>query len=826
MVLRWARYIVPLFFLSLPTFLYADTAAFDLPGPRVEVRVSRADKELPIAEVPNLQEGDRLWVHPAFPETQSAHYLLVVVFLRGTTNPPPENWFTRIEAWNQHVRDEGVMVTIPKGAQQVLLFLAPESGGDFSRLRSNVRGKPGAFVRASQDLNRAALDRSRLDAYLNAVKNVSDTDPDKLKEESPLLARSLNIKLDDDCFKKPIDEQAACLTQHSDQLVLDDAHSQSMVAELANGPSADLAGQMSATPMAGAGYYSAYVGAVVDVVKLMTSFRNPEYQYIPALALPKADQLNLQLNAAPSFEKPKSVMVIGLPAVEAGKLPPLRAVDSKGAYCLQNSSLVLPAEGAPLVFSTSLAHDLVLQIWSKSGASMDIPVKADAARGGFVIDPASRRTADSDTSQPAVPTQADLAKLGTQVSGTLRGQWGFESFEGPTFSLRTSQAEKWSMAPADRDALIVGRDDTLHLHSDSAVCVDEVSVEDQHGKKLKATHKLVSPGELQVDISLKDAAPGPLTMQVKQYGRAKPDDIALHTYGEAGHLAGFAINAGDRQGVLTGTRLDEVASLEISGVQFAPGTLTRAGDEDKLQMSAPASADVSGLDAGKKPTAQVTLKDGRILDLISTVQSPRPKVTLISKTIQPDASASSPIELQSEDELPQNAHLSFSLKSEVPQAFPRDETIEVASADQSLHTVLSVADGTLLLQDSQTVLAVLDPLKSFGASAFGPLQFRPLNTDGTKGDWQPLVTLVRLPKLQELRCPDTPDKQCTLHGSGLYLLDSVSTDPQFQQSTPVPDGFAGSALNVPHPSGQELYVKLRDDRSAVNKLNMPVLPEQ
>jgi hypothetical protein len=820
-------FIALLISLFAPAWLSADTAAFDLPGPRVEVRVNRGGKELPIAEVPNLQEGDRLWVHPAFPETQSAHYLLVVAFLRGTTNPPPENWFTKIETWNKRAVAEGVMVTVPEGAQQVLLFLAPESGGDFSTLRSNVRGKPGAFVRASQDLNRAALDRSRLDVYLNSVKTVSDSDPDQLKEESTLLARSLSIRLDDDCFKKPIEEQAACLTQHSDQLVLDDAHSQSMVAELANGPSADLAGQVSSTPWAGAGYYSAYVGAVVDVVRLMTSFHNPEYQYIPALAMSKADQLNLQLNAAPSFEKPKSVMVVALPAVETAKLPPLRAVDAKGVYCLQNSALVLPADGAPLVFSTALAHDLVLHAWNKSGLSMNIPVKADAARGGFVIDTNPRRTADADTSAPAVPTRADFAKFGTELSGTLRGQWGFDSFEGPAFSLRTSQPAKWTLASTDQSALIVGRDDTLHLNSDAAVCVDSVSVEDQQGKKLKATHKLVNPGELQVDISLKDATPGPLTMQVKQFGLAKADDVALHTYSEAGHLDSFTIDAGDHQGLLHGSRLDEVASLKISGVQFAPGPLTRAGDQDELQMSAPDSANVNELTAGQKQTAQISLKDGRVLDLQTTIQSPRPKVTLIGKTIQPDASAAtSPIQLQGDDELPQNAQLSFSLKTQVPQSFPHDETIEVATEDGSSHTVLSVADGTLMLQDQQTALAVLHPAKSLGASAFGPLRFRPVAADGEKGDWHPLVTLVRLPKLQELRCPNSPDQQCTLHGSSLYLLDSISTDPQFQQSTPVPDGFSGSTLNVPHPSGADLYVKLRDDRSAVNKVDLPVLPEQ
>lgn len=802
--------------LFLPTLLRADPAPFDLPGPRIELRVSRAGRELPIAEVPNLEEGDRLWVHPAFPESQSAHYLLVVAFLRGTTNPPPEGWFTRIESWNKRVRAEGVVVTVPKGAQQVLLFLAPESGGDFGTVRSNVRGKPGAFVRASQDLNRAALDRSRLDDYLQAVKKASDADPEQLKRESPLLARSLAIKLDDDCLKKPLEQQASCLTQNGEQLVLDDTHSQSMVAALASGPSADIAGQMSSTPWAGAGYYSAYVGAVVDVVRLMTTFRNPEYQYIPALALPKDGQLNLQLNTAPSFEKPKSVLVVALPAVESAKLPPLRAVDPKGVYCVQSSALVLPVEGAPLVFSTSLAHDFVLHVWSKSGASIDLPVKADPARGGFVISP--------DPTTKLKPS--NLAGLGPEVSGTLHGQWGFESFQGPTFALRTSQPAKWIVGSADETALIVGRDDTLHLHSEASACVDDVSIQDQQGKKLKTTYKVTSPNELQVEVSLKDATAELLTMSVKQYGLAKADNVALRSYAEAGHLNRFDIDAGDRSGVLKGTRLDEVAGLEMGGIRFAPAGLTRVDNEDQLQMSAPSSADTSSLAAGSKQSAHVTLKDGRVLELSSTVRQPRPKVTLISKSIQSNSSVTTAIKLEGPDELPQNAQLSFSLKSEVPQAFPRGQTIEVATGDESIHTTLSLADGTLTLQDAQTVLAVLDPVRGLGPSAFGPLRFRPVDPNGEKGDWQPLVTLVRLPKLQELRCPEAMDEQCTLRGSGLYLLDSVASDPQFRQSTAVPDGFAGSTLNVPHPSGQELYVKLRDDRTAVNKVDLPVLPEE
>jgi hypothetical protein len=812
-------------FLLLPGVVLADTAAFDLPGPRIEVRVSRGGKELPIGDVPNLQAGDRLWVHPDLPDSQSAHYLLIVTFLRGSTNPPPEDWFTRIETWNKHVKQEGVMVTVPKGAEQALMFLAPETGGDFGTLRSNVRGHPGAFVRASQDLNRAALDRTRLDLYLRDVKQISNDDPEKLKDESTLLARSLGIKVDGDCFKKPVDEQETCLTQNSSQLVLDDPHSQSMAAQLASGPGADLVGQISATPLAGAGYYSAYVGAVVDVVRIMTSFRTADYQYIPALALPKDDQLNLQLNAPPSFQKPKSVLVIGLPSIEAPQLPPLHAVDPKGVYCLQNTALVLPVQGAPLAFSTSLGHDWVVHAYTKSGVSLDIPVNADASKGGFVIDSHSRRSANMDNAPPA-PTESDLAKLGPEVSGTLRGRWGFDAFEGPTFHLRTARSTDWALLPADQTALIAGRDDTVHLKSDQAACVDDVTVQDAQGKTLKATHKVTKPDELQVDVALKDVGPGPLTMQVKLYGLAKPDEVSLHSYAEAGHLDSFTIDAGDPQGVLRGTRLDEVASLELNGLQFTPGTLNRAGNQDELPMSAAASPDVSGLQAGSTPSAHATLKDGRVLEVAAVVRVSRPKVTLISKSIQLDPSAAtSAIQLKGDDELPQNATLSFSLKSQTPATFPHDEMIEVATEDESAHVILSVSDGTLTMQDAQTVLATLNPRKNLGESAFGRLRFRPINVNGEKGDWQALVTLVRLPTLEALHCPASTEKSCTLQGSGLYLIDSVSSDPQFQQSVPVPDGFAGSSLNVPHPNGPLFYVKLRDDRSTVNKVELPVTPQ-
>ena len=805
-VTRYACFLAAL--LSAPMFVRAESNAFDLLGPRIEMKVTRNGKSLPISDVANLQPGDRLWIHPDLPPDQSARYLLIVAFLRGSTNPPPENWFIKAETWTKQVREEGIVVTVPQDAQQALLFLAPETGGDIGTLRNAVRGRPGVFVRASQDLNQASLDRSRLEKYLADVKSISDADPKALHEHSILLARTLGIRLEQQCFDKPVEEQASCLTRNTDNLVLDDGHSQSMVAALASGPNSDLIGAVSATSLAGGGFYSAYVGAVVDLARIFGNLRTASYVYIPALALPKKEQMNLKLNNPPSFRKPMSVIVVGLPAIEATQLPPLRAVNAEQVFCLQKSSLVLPVEGAPLVFSSDIAHDFVLHVQGKSGGAITLPARADAASGGFLID-----------------THAiEAAKLDPEVIGTLRGRWGFEAYEGPNFRMKTSRAARWTIPPAEQSALIVGREDALHVQSESAVCVDNVLLQDAQGRDVKTTWRLAKPDELEIKVTLKDQSAGPMKMKLRQFALSQPDEVPLQAYAEAAHLDGFTINAGDQQGILKGTRLDEVDRFELNGIHFLPAKLTRANEKDELRLSA-TGANPGELHPDERLVAHVALKDGRVLDLPTTVEAPRPKMTLVSKNIQLGATPSG-INLGSQDELPLDGQISFLVKAEVPEKLARAAKIEVATADEVFSAFLSIADGSLVLRDSETLFAVLDPRKAFGPSAFGPLHFRPVEADGTKGDWQPLATLVRVPALKEIRCPESPDKQCQLSGTNLFLIDSVASDSQFEHTAPVPAGFIDSTLNVPHPAETGLYIKLRDDPSTVHTVVLPVTPEE
>ncbi len=794
-----------LMFCLASSLLYADGPPFDLSGPKVDVHVKRGDVTLPISEIPNLLPGDRLWIHPDLPESQATHYVLVVVFLRGSTNPPPPEWFTRVETWTREVHDEGVFVKVPAEAQQALLFLAPETGGDFTTLRNAVRGRPGLFVRAAQDLQAASWERMRLDTYLDDVKVTSQFDPAALKTRTEMAARSLGIKINESCFQKPADQQASCLSLNSEGMVLDDANAQTLVAQLATGNTLDLMNQLSYTAMGGAGLYSPYIGAIVDIARILSSLHTAHFQYIPALALPKADSLNLRLNMPPSFINPKSVVVVALPPIGPSRPEPLHPVNPMDSFCAMKPEVVLPAEGAPLVFATTMAHDLFLHIELGSAKSMDVPVTADPSKGGLV------------------PTQAISALPGGDLTAVLRGKWGFEDWEGPHYRLVAALPGKWTLAASDQSALVVGRDDMLHIDGSSTGCVEKVEALTAGNHTLELPWKAAKPGALEVTVPLKDASPGPVSVAVYQYGLAQPDRLALEAYDAAASLEGLTLSAGDQSALLKGTRLDQVAKAEIDGIEFTPSILNRVEDLDELLMTAGRST--ASLVPGKHYVAHVDLKDRRARTVPVTVDPPRPQVTLLSKGVQNDVSEPQPpVQLSSADDLPIERRLVFFLKSVVPQTFPRDEKVEVAAADSSFHTMLTVSDGSLILEDADTAVGSLEPLARFGSSAFGPVRVRAISADGTAGDWEPLGTLVRLPDFNALRCPRSPAKPCVLSGTNLFLATSFAATPNFDNPCDVTPQFTGTQLTVPHPVNGVLYVKLRDDPATVQTLTLAVTP--
>jgi len=496
-----------------PSIARAEPAPFDLAGPGLRVSVTHAGATLPISRVPNLSAGDRLAIGADLPADQGARYLLVAAFLRGATNPPPKNWVFSAETWKR--RKNALDIIVPEGALQLVLFLVPETGGGFDAVVDAVRKQPGAFVRASQELNQASLDRARLDAFLDGIRRQERSHPERIETVSPLLTRSLGIKLKAECLDRAADLQAACLTESRDSLVLADSHSASLTETLVGAPT-DLALQLSATPQGGYGYYSPYIGVVRDLAKIFGAFQSTQFQYIPALARFDDDRIALLLNAAPSFARPKSVLVAALPAIEPAEAPPLRRADSAQALCATRRDLVLPVEGAPLIYATGYAHDMVLRVAGPDGGSVDLPVAADPEKGGYVL---------AGNPIPA-------SRLGSVVDATLHGAWGFTPFDGPRFRLRSPRADGWQ-AVTDPASLVVGRDNDFILAGAGAACVEDIALRQATGATQPVMWKAAGPDRITITLPLGRTAPGGMSLLIRQAGIADPATIALATVGAA-----------------------------------------------------------------------------------------------------------------------------------------------------------------------------------------------------------------------------------------------------------------------------------------------------
>ena len=485
----------------------AEPAPFDLPGPGLHVAVQRDGTTLPIGAVPALAVGDQLVIRADLPADQGAKMLLLSAFLRGATNPPPKKWIRTVETWKRKDKDRMLKVKVPEGARQLVLFLVPDTGGASDAISESVRGRPGEFVRATQALNQASLDRSRLDAFMVAIQAQGNTHPENLRTLAPVLARSLSMKLNEGCLDRVIARQASCLLENRESLVLADMHSSSIAETLAGAPT-DLALQLSSTREAGYGYYTPYIGVIRDVARIFGAFSNPQFDYLPALSLlHRDDHISLLLNAAPSFQKPKSVLVAAMPAIEPDRPPQLRSVQ-KGPICASESGAVLPIDGAPLVFSTGYARQMAIRVTFATGQTFDLPVEARADKGGYVL----------SHDRPIPSGLAGSAK------GTLHGFWGFNPFQGPEFALQFAGDEPWK--PAGNLPLTPGRDNAVTLTGAAPACVAGISV--SRGEATTTVPwEARDDGSLSLKLPVAEGETGDLVLHIRQRGVAEPIDVAL-----------------------------------------------------------------------------------------------------------------------------------------------------------------------------------------------------------------------------------------------------------------------------------------------------------
>lgn len=785
----------------------AAATSFNVPGPLLQVNVRRGEESLPIYQVPSLQPGDILSVTSSFKEKEPVHWMLVSGFLRGATEPPPEKWFSEVDLWKHHNWDRAQQITVPSGANQGLLFLAPDSGGGFSTLKNTVRRQPNLFLRVSQDMTRATAEQGRMNSFLNGMRSASPMgNPQTATQRSIALANSLSINVNGKCFDAN-QQQTPCLVQNTDQLLADSNTRGTAVQNLTSMPSANLIGGVISSQL-GAAFFP-YVGAAIDVIHLLGGARTADYQYLPALAERHGDRIRLKLNHDPTFKSPKSVLVYVLPQVEP-MTPPSIVVDTENhPTCISSAASALPAEAPPALYSTQYGHDWILSLKDADGRTQNnISIKADPSVGGFLVS--------------AGAVNQNLFKNDTSLQGTITGRWGFKTVTLPPLTLEHPRSGAWQLNAQQHESLIAGSKVALNLSSPVAACIGQIQLNDGKGHHLAAVVTHTSATTITAAFDLSQAVVSEGSLQVQQAGLSQPDQQKLRIYQPLPRVDKATYYAGDHVIELAGQRLDEIASAEFGGAQFDPAHLPKSTDTpDTVQLIQPDSAPATTLAANSNATAVLHLRDGRSMNLSFPVQAPRPLVKILSLNPRNPVST---IQLQNHDAVPQDTEINLTLQSVTPAAFQPDEKIQIHSDLQTTPVELSLSHG-LMLQDQQTVIASFVPAQLLGASTFGRLEFRAIDARGVAGAWQALPKVVRLPQLKEIRCPLSLNSKCTLTGDHLYLLAAISAEPSMKHAVKIPGGFTGASVEIPRPSGSTIFIQLRDDPDTADPVLLPVLPE-
>ncbi|MGY2736317.1 hypothetical protein [Sphingomonas sp. UYP23] len=773
----------------------AASSSFDLIGPRLDVTVLRDGVTLPLERVPNLAEGDRISIKLAALPGHDEHYRLIAVFLRGAVDRPGKDWFREAESWRD--KNASLSLVVPKDAQQLQVFIVPERGGGAGAVISAVRKQPGAFVRAAQELNQASLDRARLDTFLSEMQRAERKNPESLATVSPVLTRSLAVKLKAECLVQPTEVQSACLTGDRETLLLADTHSSALADTLAGAPT-DLAFQLSATPQAGYGSYSSYIGVVRDVFRLFGAFQSTQLQFIPALAQQREGHVTVLLNTPVSFAKPTSVMVVALPAIEAPKPPPLRQPLPATMLCAA-PGLVLPVEGAPLVYATGYAHDMVLRLKRLDGTQAEMPVRADPSLGGFIA------TGD-------IP----FGPFGQVISAQLHGAWGFSSFDGPSFGLTKPGDGTWKAT--DRTALVVGRSNELQLTGGSAGCVTKIGLRRGDGPVEPLTWKQAGAHGIVATVPLEQAEPGTVSIVVEEKGVATATEVPLRALQQAGSVDELSFHAGDDQATLTGTRLDQVVAVTLGSLTFQPGALTRVGKQDRVVLQASTPASAMALAAGTTLPADISYAGGRHKSLNVTIAPRRVSATLVRVTARaPVRDGVLPIALPENAVFAQDAKLTFAFHLDDPAPLSGRETIEISTLDGRSSTTVTAGKG-YDLQDAKTGIVSLDPAEALGPTGYGALRFR-IAGDGAGSSWTPLATVVRLPEIHAISC--AARKACKLTGNRFFLIDAVGTNAELQPSQAIPDGFVATEITTRASADGRIFLRLRDAPQAIATVTAP-----
>ena len=759
-------------------------------GPRLDIQIQRGAERLPLFQVPQLRQGDKVLVKPQASSLAKGDWVLLLGRISPAGNEVETKAFDLAKL-------EGYAELEMTGREQVpVILLAPQLRNMFGLytsfmesellLKEVIQSDPQRFY----DLQKVDQVNQAITALTQGLDQVVvNRNPEQAMASAKAMAFKFGVsQVDPDCFKgNAVNTQCVAMSIVANKdFVLPASSDLGM-----------LVGSKGAADLTK--FLTDKLGVFSDATDFLTHKFRDQYDFASSFGRRVAGSQHTELFSLARFRNGSIKTAYVYVPAWFKVAPPALKVDTQRPLCFMDDSVPVQVVGRlPVV---NYWHSWTMEV-SAGNTPQPVDTLSDVAiepeRGVIRFKRSSELNA--------------LAAQGSAVQVRLRGRFGFDPVDLPVFGMDLPMREDVGVNLQGGRTLVAGERADLSLDlAQGAACVEGMSL--RMAEQVLASSTPQAPTRLTADLS--QATPGAATLTVRIQG-APQQNVPLKVLAPRAQVV--AVEHAELEDLIQvrGKRLNRVASLQWEGGLCMPKDLRQSTDgEETLWLAC--QTDVRS-NAALPSTVLVHHQGGEPEPIRVRLQkSPAaPRVVL--------ASANNALLVR-----PSPKALQWGLK-------PQDEFF---SDDSGLSLLLQTVDGYVpgkgtytlqlrfvddpvtakkpitapLMADVQhRELRTRQPVRFKGSelpSVINPLEFRVLHdATGLFSPWTPLGrSVLMLPEFSALSCAPQPGR-VWLHGTQLDLInaarfmDPTQAQPQsleHAQLEPCPEGLC---LSLPTPARQ------------------------
>lgn len=524
--------------------------------------------------------------------------------------------------------------------------------------------------------------------------------------------------------------------------------------------------------------------------------------YVPANTVSPASQPN----ASPAGNPVKLSLYAEAPPSEAGAVTayPLvvhrwQAEPDAAQISLYPPELTEPClhQGQIILKDVSLsgetpgdqfAKDFKLQINGAGSYRKEFPLRKNIGASGWELN-LTREDVNS------------LPKGEAMYEAFLIGARGFSEIRSPKFILPAPVGGTYEIKAATRKEFTAGgkRVVTISNASGGCRCLQTVTYKPASGAPLvyeavpaagKNQFKVSADGkEVFFEIDATNLPIGGGVLELKNYG-GETANLNLKLYPPPPEITDLKISAGDREGVLIGSRLEQIQSLETNGkkAKVLPNNDSSNGKPGNSNERTFIFEEASVRQASGKIALVLGLEDNRMLSVAKAFNAGPARPAFVAELGEIDAvypaenvSPRPQFDLSTYPIIPVNApELTVMLHSTLTDYDfkPENLAIEIRLEKTEKAVLNAAASIDLEVLDPSTVRARLAPGEELKKLLGGRrLQLRLKDRERGVSDWYTVrQTFVRLPRIESISCVVQLNGNCEITGAGLDYIGGISID--------------------------------------------------